>query len=52
MNVFGRTASSDIGMKYGPAESSSISGNLVILLGVILLTGILVFYIVERKRKV
>ena len=51
MHIFGRTSSIDIGLKYGPAENSSITGDLVILLGIIMLGAILVFYLVERKRK-
>jgi len=51
MSIFNYTASSEIGLKYGPGERSSISGSLVIILGIILLVGVLIFYLSDHKKK-
>ena len=51
MMVFNVSSKHDFGWKYGPGEDSSIPGNLVILLGVILLAGVFIFFLIDPQRK-
>jgi Na+/H+ antiporter NhaD/arsenite permease-like protein len=50
MMIFRRKSSFDIGLKYGPPESSNITGFEVISLGVITLMVVLVFYLVKKSK--
>ena len=51
MKVFNFASSFDIGLKYGPTDKSSVTGDLVTILGVILLSVVLVFYLKGRKKR-
>ena len=50
MTILKYTASSEIGLKYGPSEGSGISGYQLIILGTLLLLGILVFHLSSNQR--
>ena len=50
MNVFDVSSSYD-GLKYDTGDKLPISGNLVIILGVIVLAGVLVFYLADHRKK-
>lgn len=44
-------SSYDIGWKLGPTEKPTVTGNLVTFLGVLLLFGVLVFYLTDRRKR-